>query len=155
MPGCQGAEVPGCQGAEVPGGRGAEVPGCQPRSAVREAWPVVAAGALFGVAFLFRYNAGIYAACAAGVLWSWRRFDPGTLVRLGAGFIVPVAMAAIVFGARGALGDLYDATITYNVQYSGETYAGPLDAVRYLLTFPIERARVDALWTLGGAACLA
>ena len=49
---------------------------------------------------------------------------------------------------------LYDATITYNVQYSGETYAGPGDAVWYLMTFPIERARVDALWTVGGAGCL-
>ena len=39
--------------------------------------------------------------------------------------------------------------------YSGETYAGPLRrALRYLLTFPIERARVDALWTVGGAGCL-
>ena len=26
--------------------------------------------------------------------------------------------------------------------------------LRYLLTFPIERARVDALWTVGGAGCL-
>src|SRR5262249_34125826 len=25
---------------------------------------------------------------------------------------------------------------------------------RYLVTFPIERARVDALWTLGGVGCL-
>ena len=33
------------------------------------------------------------------------------------------------FAATGTLTDLYDATITYNVQYSGETYAGPLDAL--------------------------
>ena len=48
---------------------------------------------------------------------------------------------------------LYEATITYNVQYSGETYQGPLHFVRYLLTFPIEHARIDALWTIGGAGC--
>jgi hypothetical protein len=59
-----------------------------------------------------------------------------------------------LFAAGGALGDLYAATITYNVHYSGQTYAGPLAVVRYLLTFPIERASVDALWTVGGAGCL-
>ena len=59
-----------------------------------------------------------------------------------------------MFTAGGALGDLYDATITYNLRYSGETYAGPFAVVRYLLTFPIERASVDALWMVGGAGCL-
>ena len=35
----------------------------------------------------------------------------------------------------------------------GETYSGPLHFVRYLLTFPVQHARVDALWLLGGAGC--
>jgi hypothetical protein len=59
-----------------------------------------------------------------------------------------------VFAVAGTLRPLYDATILYNVQYSGETYHGPLDVVRYLALFPIERARADALWTLGGAGCI-
>ena len=87
--------------------------------------------------------------------WLWGRL---TLVvmsrRLAAGFAVPVVVMVAIFSAGGALRDLYDATIAYNVHYSGETYAGPGDAVWYLLTFPIERARVDALWTVGGAGCL-
>jgi hypothetical protein len=59
-----------------------------------------------------------------------------------------------VFAAGGALADLYHATITYNVFYSGETYAGRFALVRYLLTFPIAHARVDALWFLGGLGAL-
>ena len=51
-----------------------------------------------------------------------------------------------MFWRGGALSDLYQATIAYNLQYSGETYAGRWDLVRYLLTFPIRHARVDALW---------
>ena len=34
-------------------------------------------------------------------------------------------VALAIFAAGGALGDLYAATITYNLRYSGETYAGP------------------------------
>jgi hypothetical protein len=59
-----------------------------------------------------------------------------------------------IFAAGGALRDLYDATITYNLQYSGETYAGPLAVLGYLMTFPVQHARIDALWTLGGAGTL-
>ena len=70
-----------------------------------------------------------------------------------AGSALPVALMLAVFAAGGALRDLYDATIAYNVQYSGETYAGPgATSLRYLLTFPIERARVDALWTSAAPA---
>ena len=58
-----------------------------------------------------------------------------------------------IFAAGGALGDLYDATIAYNVQYSGETYAGPL-AVVVSPDLPDRARRVDALWTVGGAGCL-
>src|SRR4029453_14205831 len=39
------------------------------------------------------------------------------------------------------------------LRYSGETYTGPLPFVTYLLTFPVQHARVDALWLLGGAGC--
>ena len=72
---------------------------------------------------------------------------------MGIGFLAPVALFAAWFAIGRGLGDLYDATITYNVRYSGETYQGPWDAVSYLLTFPIRHARVDALWLVGGAGC--
>ena len=38
-----------------------------------------------------------------------------------------------VFWRGGALDDLYQATIVYNLQYSGETYASRWDMARYLL----------------------
>jgi hypothetical protein len=117
-------------------------------------WTVVSAGVLFGVAFVFKYNAGIYAAAGLATVWLWDRLTWRDIVRLAAGFAVPVALMLGIFAAGGALRDLYEATITYNVRYSGETYAGPGAVVRYLMTFPIERARVDALWTVGGAGCL-
>ena len=117
-------------------------------------WTAVGAGALFGLAFVFKYNAGIYLAAGLAAAWLWGRLTWSDVFKLAAGFAVPVVVMVAIFLAGGALGELYDATITYNVQYSGETYAGPGDAVWYLMTFPIERARVDALWTVGGAGCL-
>jgi len=110
------------------------------------------AGLLFGLAFTYKYNAGIYAAAALGCLaasgaWSVRRITAFVLA-----CSVPAFAALLIFA--DALQPLYDATIAYNVQYSGETYHGPMDFVAYLFTFPILHARVDALWTLGGAGCL-
>jgi len=114
----------------------------------------LAAGLLFGVAFLFKYNAGIYLVSGVLAAWLWRRIAWRDLAWVGAGFALPLVVVGAIFAAGGALGDLYAATITYNLRYSGETYAGPFAVVRYLLAFPIERASVDALWTVGGAGCL-
>ncbi len=120
-------------------------------------WRLATAGVLLGLAFTFKYNMLAYAAAGAFMVFMAPR--KGGSPRISAwlfvflGFVIPVAGMLALFAARGALPDFYDATITYNVQYSGETYAGPLDAVRYLLTFPIQRARVDALWLVGGAGC--
>jgi 4-amino-4-deoxy-L-arabinose transferase-like glycosyltransferase len=111
-------------------------------------WTAVGAGVLFGTAFVFKYNAGIYLAAGIAAVWLWQRFTWRDLLRLAAGFAIPVGLMLAIFAAGGALRDLYDATIAYNVQYSGETYASPGAAIWYLLTFPIERARVDALWTV-------
>jgi hypothetical protein len=117
-------------------------------------WLVLASGVLFGVAFTFKYNAGIYAVAGVAALWLWGRLTAPDVFRMAAGVCLPVALMLAVFAAGGALRDLFGATIAYNLRYSGETYAGPLDIVRYLITFPIERASVDALWTVGGAGCL-
>lgn len=112
------------------------------------------AGILFGIAFCFKYNAAVYAAAGVLALWLWRRLTPGDVLRLSVGFCVPVALLLAVFAASSSLETLYDATILYNLRYSGETYAGAADFVRYLVQFPVQYARVDALWTLGGAGCL-
>ena len=112
-----------------------------------------AAGILLGTAFAFKYNAAVYGVAALVALWAWRKLTLRAMALLvGGSMVVPLAFF-LVFAATGTIPDLYDATITYNVRYSEETYAGPLHFVRYLLTFPIQHARVNALWLLGGAGC--
>jgi hypothetical protein len=119
----------------------------------RQTAPLWMAGALFGLAFTYKYNAAAYALAGVFALSIWKRLTPRTLIALAGGFAIPVAAFAIWFGVRHGLPALYDATILYNLHYSGETYQGPLHAVSYLLTFPIRHARVDGLWLIGGAGC--
>jgi hypothetical protein len=115
--------------------------------------PVWMAGALFGVAFTYKYNAAAYALAGVFALSIWKTLTPRTLVALAGGFAIPIAAFTLWFAVRHGLPALYDATILYNLHYSGETYQGPLHAVSYLLTFPIRHARVDGLWLVGGAGC--
>lgn len=122
----------------------------------RSTGPLLAAGALLGVAFTFKYNAAVYTLVAVVALVL--RHTPARQVlwhggTLAVGFLLPAAAFTAIFAIGRALPDLYDATITYNLRYSGETYTGPMHAVGYLLTFPIRHARVDALWLLGGGGC--
>ena len=111
------------------------------------------AGALFGIAFAFKYNAIAYVLAGLFALIVWKKLTVRAIVAMGMGFVVPVAILATWFAAGHGLRDLYDATIAYNVRYSGETYEGPWHAVSYLLTFPVAHSRVDALWLVGGAGC--
>jgi hypothetical protein len=117
-------------------------------------WPVLAAGGLCGIAFTLKYNTAVFLAAGVVTLWLSRRLTPSALLRLGAGFALPVLVMLALFALRGTLRPLLDATIQYNLQYSAETYGGGGDVARYLLTFPIDRARADALWLLGGAGSL-
>jgi hypothetical protein len=119
-----------------------------------DSWRPLLSGALFGLAFTFKYNAAAYVLAAVFALWLWRMLTVRTCAWVAAGFAAPVALFAVWFAAGHALGDLFDATILYNVHYSGETYQGPWHAAIYLFSFPIRHARVDALWLLGGAGCL-
>jgi hypothetical protein len=127
----------------------------------------LAAGGLFGLAFLYKYNAAVYALVAAlcvtliahhlpqgGRLRSAGRGGAMVIGCLTLGFLIPVAIAAVYFAATGAGRDLYEATVVYNLQYSGETYPGLLGLVRYLVTFPVQHASVDPLWLVGGLGCL-
>jgi hypothetical protein len=123
-----------------------------------------AAGACFGAAFVYKYNAGaVLAAGLAAALW-WRRGEPGSwwarvrgvlpaAIAVVSGFVTVVAAMLAIFAFAGAFDDLYHATISYNVFYSGETYASRFAMVGYLLRFPIEHARVDGLWFVGGLGC--
>lgn len=127
---------------------------CLARSRERRTeWNVLAAGALFGLAFVFKYNAAAYVPAGLFALFVWKRLTIVSLAILTAGFLLPLMAFAAWLAVGHALVDLYDATIVYNVRYSGETYQGPLHAMTYLITFPVRHARVDALWLLGGAGC--
>jgi hypothetical protein len=120
-------------------------------------WRLAASGVLLGIAITFKYNMAVYALAGAVMLFVAQ--GPGSAPRIRSlaivalGMAVPVAAMLAWIAARGGLRELYDATITYNLRYSGETYGGPLDVARYLLLFPIQRARVDGLWLVGGAGC--
>jgi hypothetical protein len=127
--------------------------------------PLLAAGTLLGLAFTFKYNAGIHAAAlvAASLAWryqrraaepAWFRHAASDTVWMAAGSFVPVVLLLGCLVSAGLGGELWEATVAYNLLYSGETYGGFGALVTYALTFPIQQARVDGLWLLGGAGCL-
>jgi hypothetical protein len=113
-------------------------------------------GLLLGLAASLKYNAIVY--LPVGWFALWLAWGPRQFARVGiasiAGVAVPLVAMIGVFAAGGALNDLYQATIRYNLEYSAETYTGPLSSLRYLLTFPIAQARIDSIWTVGGLGCL-
>lgn len=125
---------------------------------------IALAGLCLGAAATFKYNAAVYAAPAAVALVLWPRSvaeRSDTLLRrarfvvpLLAGFAMPFGALLAVFAAGGALDDLVQATIDYNLRYSGETYGGAAAVLSYLVTFPIAHARVDTLWWMGGLGCV-
>lgn len=112
------------------------------------------AGLMMGAAFALKYNAGLYVLVVllALAVTSGVTLLDVCVIAAGA-LVIPLALL-VVFWRGGALTDLYQATIAYNVRYSGETYASRWDIARYLVSFPIQHARVDALWFVGGLGCL-
>lgn len=113
-----------------------------------------AAGLAVGIAFTLKYNAAIYIVpvlAGALITTGLTLADLGAAV-LGAA-IVPLVVLA-VFWRGGALNDLYQATILYNLRYSAETYSSRLDMLRYLASFPVHHARISPIWFLGGLGSL-
>ena len=107
--------------------------GLTPRLHTRRGW-LLTAGALVGLAALFKYNAAVYAVPVAALL-VLRRADQqpwrgvaGDMSLLVAGAVVPIVLMLAWMTGAGALRDLYFATIDYNLQYSGETYPSRLAA---------------------------
>lgn len=125
----------------------------------RRARSLALAGICLGAAIWLKYNAVVYALPVGAAVW-WlrppaapdRRLAELSLVALGA-TAVSVAFLAY-FALYGALGDLWLATIAYNLTYSGETYGGPLGVVAYLIRMPVEMARTELLWFVGGAGAV-
>ena len=142
----------GAKGAK--GAKDAKDAGANGATGASGALLLFAAGLLIGAAFALKYNAGIY----GGVLLIALALIGGVTlidfvwIAIGAA-VIPLALLA-VFWRGGALDDLYQATIAYNLLYSAETYAGKWHMLGYLVRFPIERARLDALWFAGGLGCL-
>ena len=111
-------------------------------------------GTLIGGAFALKYNAAVYGAVvlvAIAIVNGLSR--RGAIAVVCGAAVVPVILLGR-FAAGHALSDLYQATIVYNLRYSGETYASRWDMLRYLVSFPIQHARVDALWFVGGLGSL-
>jgi hypothetical protein len=114
----------------------------------------LAAGVLLGATFALKYNAGLYAAVAVMAIAVTRRVRPRDLGSIALGGLLVPSILFVTFWRGGALDDLFQSTIRYNIMYSGETYASRWDMLRYLVTFPVQHARVDALWFVGGLACV-
>jgi hypothetical protein len=112
-----------------------------------------ASGVLLGGAFALKYNAGLYGAVLLFAVALTSGLTVRDMLTLVVGACVVPAVLLAVFLTGGALRDLYQATVAYNVHYSGETYTGPLQMGSYLLRFPVDHARVDALWFVGGLGC--
>lgn len=125
-------------------------------SRARRSWHLIAAGACLAVAVWLKYNALTYGLPAALAAWAWRpdtrdlRGVTGDILWIGAGFAVVCTGVLAWFAAHNALIDLRLATIDYNLLYSNETYADSVSLLLYPFVFPLERARLDMLWYIGG-----
>jgi hypothetical protein len=121
------------------------------------------AGLFAGLAFWLKYNAGIFLlpvlamALTQGAPVRARDSRTKTAARtvgwISLGFAAISVIFLGYFANHGALTDLRLATIDYNLQYSGETYRGVAGVMAYL-TFPLQRARLDLLWYLGGVGVI-
>lgn len=112
------------------------------------------AGLFVGAAFTLKYNAGLYGVVVLAAAGLAGRLNRQTVVATVLGALLLPLVALAVFAYGGALHDLYQATVVYNLRYSSETYATRLDTLRYLVLFPLQHARLSALWFVGGLGCL-
>ena len=132
---------------------------------------LIAAGAALAAAVWLKYNAVTYALPIAVATWAWSPHTDRELARrsfsvggrsplfahfafIGLGFAFVSSLFLVYLAAHGALHDWRLATIDYNIRYSNETYDTPASILRYLVIFPIARARLDMLWFLGGLGAL-
>jgi hypothetical protein len=117
------------------------------------------AGVLCGIAIWLKYNAVVYVlpVALASIISLGAASSAGrmkTLLLLGTGALAVLAIGLTYFYLSGAMGDLWAATIAYNLAYSSETYRGAGHAIGYVVRMPFERGMVDGLWFLGGVGAL-
>lgn len=132
---------------------------------------LIAAGAALAAAVWLKYNAVTYALPIAVATWAWSPHTDRELARrsfsvggrsplfahfafIGLGFAFVSSLFLVYLASHGALHDWRLATIDYNIRYSNETYDTPASILRYLVIFPIARAKLDMLWFLGGLGAL-
>jgi len=123
---------------------------------------LVGTGVLLGVAFWLKPNAAAYALPVLMALALWTRggsWDARVFRRevttVGVTGALMVIVPLTTMWAIGALPDLYLATVAYNAAYSGDTYDGVGGVISYAVSFPLTRARNDALWFVGGLGVVA
>lgn len=119
----------------------------------RRRWPLLLAGAALGLAFWLKYNAAVYFLPVLWMVWNNGPKERGRWLWVASGFASVAVVFLGYFASHGVLDDLWLATVTYNLQYSQETYHGAWSALGYL-AFPLDRARVDLIWYLGGIGTL-
>jgi 4-amino-4-deoxy-L-arabinose transferase-like glycosyltransferase len=102
----------------------------------RSRWLAWLAGLLWGVAFLYKYTTIVFPLCALVFLGLYLRLaergrSPGpphtfgrTSIILSCGFVTGLAPVLAYFAAHGALKDLVDATVRYNLEYTGALSIG-------------------------------
>ncbi len=129
---------------------------------VRGRGAVLAAGLLLGCACWLKYNALAYALpLAVACVVPHNRPRPAwravalDLTWMAAGVALVSVCLLTYFAWHHAFTDLWLATITYNIGYSRETYAGRVGGpLAYLFTMPLQHARVEMTWFLGCAGAL-
>jgi hypothetical protein len=114
----------------------------------RSVWSLLAAGAFIGVAFLFRYDIGIFtAAVMAALLGLHAAVQPASagqrvrdiarcvgLFATGFAFVVVPLIAAFI--AHGAIGDLLLDIVTYPSKHYYATRSLPFPGLRYITRDP-------------------
>ncbi|HDQ98996.1 MAG TPA: hypothetical protein ENN51_01725, partial [candidate division WOR-3 bacterium] len=126
-------------------------------SAARRRW--FAAGCLLGVAFLFKYPAGVFLpGLAAFAFYRWSKargvFGPGWLV---AGFFLPVAVFLLVLTASGALGAYFEPVFRRALSYPALAHLGEGPFGRFLRMFAeyLRRPASAVPLVLGGTGLAA
>jgi hypothetical protein len=115
------------------------------------------AGLACGLACVYKFNAVPYAAAALATLTlagaERGRTTPGRVVPLILGVAAPLAGMCAYFIWHGALRDLVDATVLYNLRYAGDSIASP-EFVGRAAVVTYRFVTMNVLWLAGAIGVL-